>query len=292
MVLLRAAALCCLCSALVAMAAELIQEQLSLTRRVGETASFSCGGLDLCGDYVGWYQKKETETFTVILDINRDTGEVDSDYNHPQIKDFTAQMNNNNKICELKINKVQSSHSASYYCSCYYRGFIIFGSGTKLYVTDDPVVAPVLTVYPALSLEGQSSLEGRSSLLCVASAMSPPPVQFFWKRQRKEGGHQEELPPAEEGEQLQLREWGRVATIRLVRHDALYAYKYRCYVRHEGGTVEAQVEQEVSALPPPSQFQVRLLVLFYSLLIVKSLVFSSGLFGITVLTNQRRSKHG
>nr|XP_043901058.1 uncharacterized protein LOC122781445 isoform X4 [Solea senegalensis]XP_043901069.1 uncharacterized protein LOC122781445 isoform X4 [Solea senegalensis] len=188
---------------------------------------------------------------------------------------------------------------------------MIFGSGTKLYVTDDPVVAPVLTVYPAVSLEG------RSSLLCVASAMSPPPVQFFWKRQRKEGGRQEELPPAEEGEQLQLRESGRVATIRLVRHDALYAYKYRCYVRHEGGTVEAQVEQEVSALPslssptpsspppsspppsspptsspPPSQFQVRLLVLFYSLLILKSLVFSSGLFVITVLTNQRRSKHG
>nr|XP_043901047.1 uncharacterized protein LOC122781445 isoform X3 [Solea senegalensis] len=217
------------------MAAELIQEQLSLTRRVGDTASFSCGGIDLCRTYVFWYQKKETETFRVILRINRNNGDIYSGYIHPQIKDFTAAMKNNKKICELKINKVQSSHSASYYCSCY--DSMIFGSGTKLYVTDDPVVAPVLTVYPAVSLEG------RSSLLCVASAMSPPPVQIFWKRQRKEGGRQEELPPAEEGEQLQLRESGRVATIRLVRHDALCAYKYRCYVRHEGGTVEAQVEQ-------------------------------------------------
>ncbi|KAG7524372.1 immunoglobulin lambda-1 light chain-like [Solea senegalensis] len=119
MVLLRAAALCCLCSALVAMAAELIQEQLSLTRRVGDTASFSCGGIDLCRTYVFWYQKKETETFRVILRINRNNGDIYSGYIHPQIKDFTAAMKNNKKICELKINKVQSSHSASYYCSCY-----------------------------------------------------------------------------------------------------------------------------------------------------------------------------
>ncbi|KAI3375167.1 hypothetical protein L3Q82_021072, partial [Scortum barcoo] len=53
MLFLPAAALCCLCSALVAMAAELIQEDLTLTRRVGQNVSFSCGRTDQCsGSYV------------------------------------------------------------------------------------------------------------------------------------------------------------------------------------------------------------------------------------------------
>ncbi|KAG7222318.1 hypothetical protein INR49_016382, partial [Caranx melampygus] len=68
---------------------------------------------------------------------------------------------------------------------------------------DEQVVKPVVSVYPAAS---RAHLEGRSSLLCLASAMFPPLVQFSWKRQ-KEGGPLEELPPAE-GEQLELTERG------------------------------------------------------------------------------------
>ncbi|GLD68606.1 uncharacterized protein AKAME5_001991900 [Lates japonicus] len=43
MLFLPAAALCCLCSALVAMGEDLVQDQLSLTKRVGQSVSFSCG---------------------------------------------------------------------------------------------------------------------------------------------------------------------------------------------------------------------------------------------------------
>ncbi|KAG7222312.1 hypothetical protein INR49_016376 [Caranx melampygus] len=117
MLFLPAAALCCLCSALVAMAAELVQDQLSLTRRVGEPVSFSCEGFDQC-DYSGrvfWFQKRET--FTVILKIHMETDEIKLNSIHPQIDDFTV-VNNQNVTCELKIEKVKPSHSASYYCRC------------------------------------------------------------------------------------------------------------------------------------------------------------------------------
>ncbi|CAI5676807.1 unnamed protein product [Oreochromis niloticus] len=118
------------------------------------------------------------------------------------------------------------------------RSYYIFGSGTKLSVTDEQVVKPVVSVYPAAS---RAHLEGNSSLLCVASAMFPPLVQFSWKRQKKNGGEAEELPPAE-GEQLELRESGRTIAIRMVDRDYLFTYIYRCYVKHEGGTVEAPTQ--------------------------------------------------
>ncbi|XP_029282690.1 LOW QUALITY PROTEIN: uncharacterized protein LOC115005045 [Cottoperca gobio] len=108
--------------------------------------------------------------------------------------------------------------------------------------SDEQVVKPVVSVYPAAS---RAHLEGKSSLLCLASAMFPPLVQFSWRR-RKEDGPLEELPPAE-GEQLELRESGRTAGILLIHQQENSTYKYRCYVRHEGGTVEAQAEQEVPA---------------------------------------------
>ncbi|XP_044075703.1 immunoglobulin lambda-1 light chain-like [Siniperca chuatsi] len=193
--------------------------------------------------------------------------------------------------------------------------YFIFGSGTKLYVTDEQVVKPVVSVYPAAS---RAHLEGKSSLLCLASAMFPPLVQFSWKRQ-KENGPLEDLPPAE-GEQLEFKELGCTAAIRVIDRDALPTYKYRCYVQHEGGTVD-QTEQGVSAptspptspptslpaspppstppSPPPSiptspppaasvqsQCRVKLLCLLYTVLIVKSLVYCCGLSLLMILRNK------
>ncbi|XP_060941039.1 immunoglobulin lambda-1 light chain-like [Limanda limanda] len=308
MLLLPAAALCCLCSALVAMAAELTQDQLSLTRRVDEQASFSCG-TDQC-NWIRWFQKKDTGTFRLILTIDTSDGQIRKRYNHPQEDDFTAEIKQNS--CELKIEKVKRSHAATYYCACWGSGthisftvyFLIFGSGTKLFVDDRPLVTPVVSVYPAASI---AALDGKSSLLCVASNMVPPLVQFSWTRQR-EGGPLETLSSAD-GEQLELRGTGRTAAIMVVDRHASYTYNYICSVRHEGGTVEAPAEQVVCANPAPttqapttqipttqpppvavawSQRQVKLLCLLYTLLMVKSLVYCGGLALIHILRNRER----
>ncbi|XP_030259769.1 immunoglobulin lambda-1 light chain-like [Sparus aurata] len=169
--------------------------------------------------------------------------------------------------------------------------YLIFGSGTKLYVTDQKIVKPVVSVYPAAS---RAHLEGRSSLLCVASAMFPPLVRFSWKRRRED---QEKWLPAE-GEQLELRESGRNTAILLVHRDSLHTYKYRCSVQHEGGKEEIQAEQEVpAALPPapppvpsgPSLHRVKLLCVLYTVLIVKSLVYCCGLSLLRILTKKKPS---
>ncbi|XP_039671683.1 uncharacterized protein LOC120568323 [Perca fluviatilis] len=251
MLFLPAAALCCFLRALAAMATQLIQDDLTLSRRVGGYVSFNCRGTEQCDlPYVFWYQKRDTETFTLILYIRRDTGVIEKErYNHPQKDDFSAVNIQNG--CKLQIQKVKLDHSATYYCSCYkdvphrYGWYYIFGSGTTVIVTDEPVVKPVVSVYPAAS---RAHLEGKSALLCLASAMFPPLVQFSWKRQ-KENGPLEELPPVE-GQQLEIRKSGCTASILLIHQQEKSKYKYRCNVRHEGGTVEAETEQEVSILPP------------------------------------------
>uniref|UniRef100_A0A3B3CXL4 Immunoglobulin V-set domain-containing protein n=1 Tax=Oryzias melastigma TaxID=30732 RepID=A0A3B3CXL4_ORYME len=105
-------------STLVSMAAELIQEDLTLTRGVGESVSFSCGGFQQCsGSYMYWYQKKETEPLKLILRFDQNRHTVHDDYGHPQKGDFSAMKTQTG--CELKINKVKVDHSASYYCNCW-----------------------------------------------------------------------------------------------------------------------------------------------------------------------------
>ncbi|XP_026230394.1 uncharacterized protein LOC113171870 [Anabas testudineus] len=256
------------------MAAELVQDDLTLTRRVGQTVSFSCEGTDQCGAYgVYWYQKKETETFTMIVVI-------DLILVH-HLHSFTSADTFNSRQVFVPLSVTVGGFD-----------YPVFSSGTKLYVTasGEQVLKPVVSVYPAAS---RDHLEGKSSLLCVASDMFPPLVQFSWKR-RKENGRLEELPSAE-GEQLELRESGHTASIRTVDRDALYTYKYSCHVKHEGGTVAAQTEQVVSALPPsasvPSQYQVKLLCLLYTVLIVKSLVYCCGLSLLRILTDNGASSN-
>ncbi|XP_039671684.1 uncharacterized protein LOC120568324 [Perca fluviatilis] len=280
MLFLPAAALCCLCSALAAMAAQLIQEDLTLTRRVGGDVSFRCQGTEQCDSYyVYWYQKRDTETFTRILAIGKNNGDIEKRYNNPQ-KDYFSAVNKQNGW-ELQIQKVKLDHSATYYCSCYKSGwwYLIFGSGTKLIVTDEPVVKPVVSVYPAAS---RAHLEGESALVCRASAMFPPLVKFSWKR-RKENGPLEELPPAER-EQVEIRESGCSASILLIHQQENSKYKYCCYVQHEGFKIKQEVPASVL-----SQYQVKLFCLLYTQLIVKSLVYCCGLSLLMILRNKGQS---
>ena len=103
------------------MAAELTQDQVSWTRREGENVTFRCTDTDQCtGSNIYWYQKKESGTFTLILDIHKSNGRLDKTYKHPQKDDFSSVLKENS--WELFLQKVKASHSATYYCSCWTSG--------------------------------------------------------------------------------------------------------------------------------------------------------------------------
>ncbi|GLD68607.1 uncharacterized protein AKAME5_001992000 [Lates japonicus] len=121
-----------------------------------------------------------------------------------------------------------------------------------------------------------SSIEtppGEDLLLCLASAMFPPLVQFSWKRQ--DGS-------SDKGEQLDLR--GQTTSILLVDRDA-FTYKYN-YATDAGGRHDgAQIQRVVPLDPLQPQCRVKLLCLLYTVLIVKSLVYGCGLSLLTMLRN-------
>ncbi|KAM9323557.1 uncharacterized protein KZ484_021649 isoform 2-T3 [Pholidichthys leucotaenia] len=121
--------------------------------------------------------------------------------------------------------------------------------------------------------------------------MFPPLVRFSWKRQ-KEDGELEELLPAE-GEQLEIRESGRTASILMIHQKDHSTEKYRCYVKHEGGTVEAHTQQGTTGLPVSFQYEVRvkLFCLLYTVLIVKSLVYCCGLSLMVMMINTNNAHH-
>ncbi|XP_077956119.1 uncharacterized protein LOC120812984 [Gasterosteus aculeatus] len=144
----------------------------------------------------------------------------------------------------------------------------------------EPVVKPVVSVYPAAS---SAHLQGRSSLLCVASSMFPPLVRFSWRRREEHSSLQEKVP--DDAEQLEFTESGRTASILLLHQQETSRYRYRCYVHHEGGKVEAPSEQAPPSAPGPSPYQVKLLCRLYVVLIVKSLVFCCGVSLVMVLRN-------
>ncbi|CAJ1087265.1 ras-associated and pleckstrin homology domains-containing protein 1-like [Xyrichtys novacula] len=175
--------------------------------------------------------------------------------------------------------------------------------------TGEQVVEPVVRVYPAAS---------RGQLLCVASGMFPPLVKFSWKRQKERGGV--EVLPSADSRQQKLQETGCSASILHINQQEISSDQYLCNVQHQGGTREvpaptgrvtpaptpspstaptlspstaptpspsASPSPPLSASPSvPSQHQVKLLSLLYSLLIVKSLVYCCGLFLMTIFRDK------
>ncbi|KAM9835622.1 immunoglobulin lambda-1 light chain-like isoform 2-T2 [Syngnathus typhle] len=73
---------------------------------------------------------------------------------------------------QLIIKQAKSEDSAEYYCSTWDSTALglVFGGGTKVFVTSDDLPAPVVTVFPPASAELQSE---KATLVCVSTQSSP-----------------------------------------------------------------------------------------------------------------------
>uniref|UniRef100_A0A673WTP6 Ig-like domain-containing protein n=1 Tax=Salmo trutta TaxID=8032 RepID=A0A673WTP6_SALTR len=207
---------------------------MTLIRKQGQNAIFSCQNIDQNCNYVYWYQKKEGESFILILRIQNGYCTVYSDYNHPQKDEFSVVRQSNK--CNLKIQLVKVSHSATYYCACYDTATyaLLFGSGIRLHVTDR-VKKPKVTVYSVSKPEPNR----KTTLLCLARDMFPDLVKISWKMMDK-NGRTMEVPKAEM-EELEQREEGRTTSMIIIDKEKTYRNKYICSVEHKLGTQDVDI---------------------------------------------------
>ncbi|KAL0966739.1 hypothetical protein UPYG_G00299510 [Umbra pygmaea] len=178
----------------------------------------------------------------------------------------------------------------------------IFGSGTRLYVTDNPVRKPKVTVYSA----SKPDTNGKTTLLCLARDMMPDLVKISWKK--KDQNDQTVEVPQGEKEELEQREEGKTTSMIIIDKEKSYSNKYSCSVKHEGGNKNADMPKEVPTEAPPtsmaaptcpsrihpqepvdlegaedsfqSMCRLNLASLSYTVMIQKSLVYC---YGLTVL---------
>ncbi|XP_052334501.1 immunoglobulin lambda-like polypeptide 1 [Oncorhynchus keta] len=143
-----------------------------------------------------------------------------------------------------------------------------FGSGTRLYVTDNKhVQKPKVTVYPASNPEPN----GKTTLLCLARDMFPDLVKISWKME-DEYSRTMEVPKAE-GEQLEQREEGQTTSMIIIDKEKMDRNKYICSVEHEGGIQDVDIPRGSF----PFMCSLNLASLVYTVMIVKSMVYCCGL---------------
>ncbi|KAL0966736.1 hypothetical protein UPYG_G00299480 [Umbra pygmaea] len=155
----------------------------------------------------------------------------------------------------------------------------IFASGTRLYVTDNPVQKPTVAVYPASKPESN----GKTTLLCLARDMMPDLVKISWKM-KDQNGQTVEVPQGEK-EELEQREEGKTTSMIIIDKKKSCLNKYSCSVKHEGGNSETEapkvtrkepVTQEVTDDSFQSMCRLNMASLMYTVMILKSLVYCSG----------------
>ncbi|XP_058606993.1 immunoglobulin lambda-1 light chain-like isoform X2 [Onychostoma macrolepis] len=135
-------------------------------------------------------------------------------------------------LVTLTISTLEYSDAGSYYCAFWSGDKKVFGSGTRLYVTDKAIKAPTLSRYLP-SEKDKSDKHGKKTLLIQASDMFPDLVKFVWKR--KDG---EKWTDVSEGEVLEQRNGSPAVTVTsmLIVDKDKAKNDYQCTVTHEGNT--------------------------------------------------------
>ncbi|XP_019901113.1 immunoglobulin kappa light chain [Esox lucius] len=276
-------------------AVNLHQEKLTLTRTVGKSGVIECRATDFSTSNIYWYFQKDGEALTRILFMHKGGGKPTRDpgYDHYQAEKGEG------SLYTLTIPSLSKDNAATYYCASFDTHKILqFGSGSKLFISESQVRKPKVTVYPASTPEPN----GNTTLLCLARDMFPDLVKISWKM-KDENGKKVEIP---EREKIELIQTDNKQTTSMIIVDKEKADKYICLVKHEWGDTEVTAkgsnqwrEQDVEETMIPqcrpgrneshdsfqSMFSLNLASLAYTVMIVKSLVYSCGLAVLLQLRN-------
>ncbi|XP_066498889.1 immunoglobulin lambda-1 light chain-like [Hoplias malabaricus] len=152
-----------------------------LTATKGEKTTLHCNLGTVTDSGVHWYKQVPGEAPQYVLYSMHDNSapSYGSGFSSPK---FTTHSSKSDYT--LVIDKVEVGDSAVYYCSTmdysvseWVLHTVVFGQGTKLFVTDASAPAPVLTLFPPSSEELKSN---KATLVCVVSDMPTGFADVSW----------------------------------------------------------------------------------------------------------------
>ncbi|KAG1969746.1 hypothetical protein F2P79_001642 [Pimephales promelas] len=217
-----------------------LQQKISLTKAEEKLAIIDCHYTSSdCRYYIHWYQQKEGEPLKRILYVDIDDGSAQNDAGFESIKSEKKTSNH----FALKITKLKKEHSAMYYCACWiWSGSDkkVFGSGTRLYVTDqgkDTTKSPTLTAYLPTTKES-----GKQTRICQATDMFPDLVKFNWKKKSNTG----DWTDVSEDNVVEQRNVDPVIVTSILIVDQYTAGEdlYQCTLTYEGGMKQKTLQND------------------------------------------------
>ncbi|XP_039533764.1 immunoglobulin kappa light chain-like isoform X43 [Pimephales promelas] len=209
------------------------QNQKVLVKLKGKTVTFRCEVTGLgSGNFVHWYHKKDGETFKRLLYISK-SGIATS-----EAKDFVSEKIGNSY--GIKLKETKEEHAGMYYCACWDGNKKVFGSGTRLYVTDqgkDTTKSPTLTAYLPTTKES-----GKQTRICQATDMFPDLVKFNWKKKSNTG----DWTDVSEDNVVEQRNVDPVIVTSILIVDQYTAGEdlYQCTLTYEGGMKQKTLQND------------------------------------------------
>ncbi|XP_039533731.1 M1-specific T cell receptor beta chain-like isoform X13 [Pimephales promelas] len=214
-----------------------LQQKISSTKSKDKTVVIDCHFPSNCNRYIHWYQLKEGQTLKRILYSSIADG---STYNDVGFESF--KVDNKHENLALKIPELKKEHSAMYYCACWVSGGDkkVFGSGTRLYVTDqgkDTTKSPTLTAYLPTTKES-----GKQTRICQATDMFPDLVKFNWKKKSNTG----DWTDVSEDNVVEQRNVDPVIVTSILIVDQYTAGEdlYQCTLTYEGGMKQKTLQND------------------------------------------------
>ncbi|XP_067147341.1 T-cell receptor gamma alternate reading frame protein [Apteryx mantelli] len=153
------------------------QSPISITKSKG-SIRLMCHFKDFSGNFEGtvihWYQQKKDKAPDRVLYLVAEKMTVDSNFQEHR---YTVERVSSQKLCILAIKNVIAEDAATYYCAywdTHYHYFKVFGSGTKLIVSDKGTSAP--KSYEVLSSENENKL----TYVCLVEKFYPEVIRVTW----------------------------------------------------------------------------------------------------------------
>ncbi|KAG3278151.1 immunoglobulin gamma-1 heavy chain-like [Ictidomys tridecemlineatus] len=219
---------------------ELEQPEISISREKDKSAQMSCKAILQSFESIDihWYREKPNQGLEHLIYVR-------AKYNQRTLggknKKFEASKYAQTSTSVLTVNFLGKEDEATYYCACwtstvYYKK--VFGSGTKLVVTDKSFNAdiyPKPTIF--LPSVAETNLHNAGTYLCLLENFFPDVIKVYWK---EKGG--DRILESFQGNTMKTNNRYMKMSWLTVTGESMDK-EHRCIVKHENN--KRGVDQEI-----------------------------------------------